>query len=123
VWRRRLAQDGAVFNTREKIDLENLQIEKRGKRPTERWAPGKLFMSIYRACDHLEDAADIAWHLRSTVEEQLINRLPSLETTSSDTLVEITLQVLRNYDTTAYVKYASYQPERVSARKLTHALK
>ena len=87
------------------------------------YRPGTLFMSLHAACNHLSNNDDTAWQLMRTVEEKLIELLDDSFLLSSDQLADVTLTTLKNFDTTSYVKYASMQPELVSARKLAATLK
>lgn len=122
VWRRRQTVSGSVFTTRETVDLTKLTILKKAS-PTEHYRPGKLFLSLHKACDHIKDADDVAWQLLTTVEEKLIAVLDDDFSLPASQLAEISMETLKLFNTTAYVKYASYQPELVSARSLSTTLK
>jgi len=122
VWRRRQSSDGVVFTTRESVDLDGVVVHK--KRPTtEAYQPGKLFISLLKACDHLENPKDTAWQLARTVEEKLVAQLDSKMEITSEAIAQISIDTLRAFNITAYIKYASYQPELVSSKKLSAALR
>jgi len=82
------------------------------------YKPGKLYISLLKACDHLKDPEDIAWQIKTTVEEKLVAQLDSSLIITTTTIAGIALDTLKLYNTTSYVKYASYQPNLVSSRKL-----
>lgn len=117
VWRRRQTPDGVVFTTRETIDLDNLQIIKKSNDKV-KYSPGKLYISLLKACDHISDPEDIAWQIKNTVEEKLTAELDEQFLITSTKLAEIAIETLKLFNTTAYIKYASYQPTLVSSRKL-----
>ena len=122
VWRRRQTPDGVVFTTRETIDLEQSLIVIKKTTEDSSYKPGKLYVSILKACDHLADAEDVAWQIKNTVEEKLVGHLDKDFKISTDVIAEIAIDTLKLFNTTAYVKYASYQPELVSSRKLAASL-
>ncbi len=122
VWRRRQNVNGVVFTTRESIDFEQLRVKKRSKNSNENYQPGKLFISIHNACDHMQDSEQNAWHLMQTVEEKITVLLDKDMLLLSEQIAGECLTALKRFDTTAYVKYASYQQNLVSARKLAAAL-
>jgi transcriptional regulator NrdR family protein len=122
VWRRRQTPDGVVFTTRETIDLEQVRVINESGEASN-FKPGKLYLSLARACDHLPDADSIAWSIKNTIEEKLTALLDErLELTSAQ-IAQTTIETLRLYNTSAYVKYASGHPKLVSPRKLVEALR
>ena len=88
-----------------------------------RYKPGKLYVSLLKACDHLDDPEDVSWQIKTTVEEKLITHLEADLEVNSSLLAEIAIETLKLYNTTAYVKYAAYQPTIVSSRKLAASLR
>lgn len=118
VWRRRQTESGVVFTTRETIDLSGVVVVKKRTPKTQPYQPGKLFISLLKSVDHLDNAEQVSWDLRRTIEFKLLDFLDSEFSTSSTQLAELCLETLRAYDKTAYIKYASYQSELVSVRKL-----
>ena len=120
IWRRRLSPDGAIFTTRERVDMDALTIIKNSG-DTQRYMPGKLYLSLFKACDHLPDAADTAWQLRITIEEKLLEQITNDWEITSQQLAIISLETLNLFNKVAYLKYGSYQPDIVSTRKLAAA--
>lgn len=123
VWRRRQTPDGVVFTTRETIDLEQSLTVVKKSLSNSRYKPGKLYLSVLKACDHLEEPEDVAWQIKNTVEEKLVAHLDKDFQVKSGVIAEIAIDTLKLYNTTAYVKYAAYQPELVSSRKLAASLR
>ncbi len=122
VWRRRQTPDGVVFTTRETVDLENLlTIEK--KTGESEYKPGKLYLSLLNACDHMDDSVDVAWQIKNTIEEKLLTHVEEDFRLSTSVIAELALDTLKMFNTTAYVKYASYQPALVSSRKLAASIR
>lgn len=123
VWRRRQTPDGVVFTTKETIDLEqNLAVIKKNHEETS-YKPGKLYLSLLKACDHLDEAEDVAWQIKTTVEEKLVASLDKSFSITTISIAELSIETLKLYNTTAYVKYAAYQPAIVSSRKLAATIR
>jgi len=122
VWRRRQTPDGVVFTTRETIDLDGLIVRKKTKQETS-YNPGKLYVSLLKACDHLPEPEETAWQIKITVEGKITTKLDSEFNITSRDIAEIAIDTLKLFNTTAYVKYASYQPTIVSARKLVSTIR
>lgn len=122
VWRRRQTPDGVVFTTRETLDFEQITVIKNSGE-TAPFKPGKLYLSLLHACDHMPDSEDVAWQIKSTLEEKLITLLTKDMQISTIQLARLSIDTLKLFNTTAYVKYASYHPDIVSGRKLTAALR
>jgi transcriptional regulator NrdR family protein len=123
VWRRRQSNDGVVFTTRETVDLEGLVVKKKVVPAPEKYQPGKLFISLLKACNHMDNPEETAWHLAKTIEEKLIEALSEDFEVKSTTIAIITIDTLKSFDTTAYIIYAAFHPNLVSPRKLSFAIK
>ena len=123
VWRRRQTPDGVVFTTRETVDLEKLLTIEKKTSTTTRYKPGKLYVSLLKACDHMDDAEDVAWQIKNTIEEKMLNHIDESFVLSTTVIAEVALDTLKLFNTTAYVKYAAYQPALVSSRKLAASLR
>lgn len=106
VWRRRKNNAGVVFTTRESVDTSQLTVVRNGAH--EPFNQGALFLSIYRACDHLEKADQVAWHLSETVIQKLLPNLDS-ESITPETITQSCASVIKNFDTLAAAKYESYR--------------
>lgn len=122
VWRRRQTPDGVVFTTRETIDFEQITVVKLSGEKSG-YKPGKLYISLLKACDHLSDSEDVAWQMKNTIEEKITTTLDKDLTIATKDIAEISIDTLKLFNTTAYVKYASYQPTIVSARKLVSTIR
>lgn len=122
VWRRRQTPDGVVFTTRESIDMDQISVIKQSGNATG-YKPGKLFLSLMRACDHLSEPEDVAWQIKTTVEEKLVSKLNKELSVSTEDIAMTCISTLKLFNTTAYVKYASYHPSLVSARKLAATIR
>ena len=117
VWRRRQTLDGVVFTTRETFDFDQIIVIKHSGKKSN-YNSGKLYISLLHACDHLDNAEQVAWQLKNTVEEKLITKLDKTFEVDSNVIADVSIDTLKLFNTTAYVKYAAYQPKLVSARKL-----
>ncbi len=106
VWRRRKNISGVVFTTRESVDTSQLQVSKGDK--TEDFNQGALFLSIYKACDHLENADQTAWHLSETVVQKLLPTLEA-EIITPKEIIQTAEQVIKRFDKLAAAKYLSYR--------------
>lgn len=106
VWRRRKNDSGVVFTTRESVDTAQVKVERSGA--LEPFNHGALFLSIYKACDHLEKADQAAWHLSETVMQKLLPTL-STETVTPTEIAQASELVIRNFDKLAAAKYISYR--------------
>ena len=122
VWRRRQTPDGVVFTTREKLDFEQITVISKDGTQTH-FKPGTLYLSLLRACDHLDNAEDIAWNIKTTVEEKLTFLLDNTLTLEAEDIARVCIRTLKLYNTSAYVKYASYYPKIVSSRKLAASIR
>ncbi len=118
VWRRRQTDSGHVFTTRESVDLSGVVVVKKRIPKSQPFNQGKLFISLLKACDHLDNAEQVSWDLRRTVEFKLLHCLATDMEVTSTLVAKICLETLHAYNKTAYIKYASYQSELVSPRKL-----
>lgn len=118
VWRRRQTDSGVVFTTRETIDLSGVVVVKKRTPKPQPYNPGKLFISLLKSVDHLDNAEQVSWDLRRTIEHKLTLSLTEDFSETTTHIAELCLETLNAYDKTAYIKYASYQPELVSVRKL-----
>lgn len=118
VWRRRQCEECLrIFTTRESIELGFLEVLKRSNQ-RESYSRAKLLRSLLKATDHLKDA-DSAFSTVDTIETMLLKRVPEKSNQiSTSAIAETTLQVLKRFDTRAYVKYLSYQTDILDARDL-----
>lgn len=121
IWRRRKSPTGFTFTTRESVDFSTVLVHK-SDLSTEPYMPGKLFEDILRACDHLSNAHNDAWHLMQTVEVKLLGHLTKTMSVDSATIAEVTSETLKAYNAAAFVKYSSMQQEIRNKRDLEHLM-
>ncbi len=121
VWRRRKCPAcGTIVTTREKPDMTTIQVKKRD-RATTPFSRAKLFVSIMKSLDHSKKAADDADAITDTVLRHIYTDIDN-NSVSTETIARAAMTVLRRFDATAFVKYASYQSHLVSSRELKKAL-
>ena len=123
VWRRRSCEKcRRTFTTRESVELGFLEVLKRSSLSREPYSRAKLLRSLFKATDHLADP-ETALALADTIETNLLATIGQKDTLSSDTIASTCLDVLKRFDTRAYVKYLSYQTETLDASDLKQRLK
>lgn len=110
VWRRRhCATCGATFSTHEAAAYEDawrVQSETGQLMPFHK---NKLFLSLYKACEHRKQAVTDATALTDTVVGLLRNQTNGgLLPTAS--IVTAAYSVLKNFDTAAAVHYQAFHP-------------
>jgi len=108
IWRRRKSPAGFTFTTRESVDLTVVQVHKSNTN-SEPYQPTKLLLSIFRACEHLGSSHSDSWYLAQTVEIKLLEHLSENMTIDSFTISDIVADTLKAFNTTAFVKYSSFQ--------------
>lgn len=110
VWRRRhCKQCGAVFSTQESVQYGQTWRVQTGKR-FQPFSRTKLFMSLYKSCEHRKTAVEDAQGLTDTV----IAKLPALMRDGIITNKDITgvVQVaLHRFDAAASSHYQAYHPK------------
>jgi transcriptional repressor NrdR len=123
VWRRRKCQKcGAIFTTKESTDLEQaVRVLKRNGK-LEPFYRDKLFLSIYKACEHLKAPVSLATALSNTVLRRVLKD-NSNTIVSSDKIALISAKVIKRYDAAAGVRYLSYQTPMKLANDVRKSLK
>lgn len=122
VWRRRSCEKcGRKFTTRESVELGFLEVLKRSNQAREPYSRAKLLRSLILATDHLV-SPEAAVALADTVETRLLEDLGQKDTLLSSDIASVSLEVLKRFDTRAYVKYLSYQTETLDAVDLRKKL-
>lgn len=106
VWRRRKNNNGVVFTTRESVDPNQISVLRDSE--VESFNLGTLFLSIYKACDHLDRADQAAWHLSETIIQKLLSELEA-ETVTPNEIAHTAIAVIKNFDKLAAAKYESYR--------------
>ena len=109
VWRRRKCKNcSAVFTTKETVDLEQAIRVLKKDGLIEPLYRDKLFLSIYKAVDHLKDPIITATALTNTVLRR-INKDEAGAVIGSDQISKLCAQVIKHYDAAAGVRFMSYK--------------
>jgi transcriptional repressor NrdR len=107
VWRRRHCQAcGATFSTQEAAQYD-LAWRVRNDKALEPFSSLKLFMSLYKSCEHRKTALSDAQGLTDTV----IRKLPALMldgVMSSRDITQVAQVALHRFDTAASVHYQAF---------------
>ncbi|HVS58300.1 MAG TPA: hypothetical protein VHD60_01005 [Candidatus Saccharimonadales bacterium] len=109
VWRRRRCKEcGAIYTTHEALDLSQaLSVRKNGiLTPLVR---DKLFMSIFRSCQHRKDAVDDAGALTDTILSTVSLRSEKGAVDAS-LIVHVASETLARFDKVAVVHYEAFHP-------------
>ena len=118
-WRRRRCEAcKREFTTRENADPESF-LRVGTAMHTVPYSRAKLTISILRICDHRTDHGEAAYWLADTIEQLLYRK--AAETNSivtKKTIAGITLDTLKKFDTTAYIKYLALYSPGLDARTL-----
>lgn len=123
-WRRRRCEScKREFTTRESIDSESVLSIGTAKHPSP-YSRAKLTLSILRTCDHRADHGEAAYWLADTIEQKLYSAAAgSNNIVSKKTVSSTVLGTLKDFDTTAYVKYLAAHSPTLDARTLKLYLK
>ena len=124
VWRRRYCVFcKKEFTTNEHVLANNVLCIRGGKKFVT-YSRLKLIMSISRACDHHDNNDETIYWLTDTVEQKLyaISATNNNSITVND-IMETTLNVLKNFDTTAYVKYLTRHIPKLDTKSLKDYLR
>lgn len=99
----------ATVTTLESIVLNDaLRVEKRNNH-YEPFSRDKLYISIYKAVDHLDNPAITATHLTATILRHLIKAKPLDPIINSRQIGIAAAQVLKRFNAAASVRYLSFQ--------------
>lgn len=121
VWRRRnCATCQNTFTTRESIDLSSIFRVRKFNNELEPYFRNKILVSLLRSLDHMQNSPELADALTDTVEAQLIRGIHE-DIIPSREIAKVCLEVLKKFNTSAYVKYLSYQ-EQLDKRSLKKKL-
>jgi len=111
VWRRRRCLTcHAIFSTEERSIYERSLMVRIDATKIEPFKRDRLFLSMYGACRHRPSASDDAAALTDTVIGKLLMHYVSSGAVSRQEVIEVTGQVLENFDHAAYVYYRAYHP-------------
>lgn len=107
VWRRRRCLNcGATISTHEQAAYESVWRVRNSKSSLIPFNKQKLFVELYKACEHRPTALDDAIALTDTVIGRLLSQTASGLLESKD-IATATHKVLKNFDTPAAVYYAA----------------
>jgi transcriptional repressor NrdR len=121
--RRRCAACMREFTTQESADPESI-LRVRTVRKTAPYSRAKLTLSILSACDHRADHGEAVYWLNDTIEQKLYRlAMGANNTVAKKQIIHTVLEVLKNFDTTAYVKYLARYSPALDARTLKKHLK
>lgn len=111
------------FTTQESADPESILRVGTTKR-TAAYSRAKLTLSILSACDHRADHGEAAYWLNDTIEQKLYRlAIGANNSITKKQIIHTVMEVLKNFDTAAYVKYlARYSPD-LDARTLKNHLR
>lgn len=123
-WRRRTCTNcHATVTTIEQVNLADaLRIEKRNG-SYEPFNRDKLYLSIYNATNHLDDASTVASHLAATVLRHILKVTPLDPILPSAVLAEYVAIVLKRFNAAASVRYLSFQTNMQLANDVRRSLK
>jgi transcriptional regulator NrdR family protein len=109
VWRRRQCTAcKAVFTSIEKNVYENSLSFKHDKKSIAPFMRDILFVSIYDACRHRHDAISDATALTDTILGEMQHSQSTQGIIERNDLIQTASNVLRRFDTAAYVHYQAY---------------
>lgn len=108
IWRRRECLGcHAIFTTEEGIDYGGSWVVKPASGAIEPFSRDKLFMSLYKACQHRQTALKDAAGLTETI----INKLAAVAqngTLQTSQVIQITQVALNRFDDAASVSYRAF---------------
>ena len=123
VWRRRQCDNcNRTFTTREAPQLSFLRVKKR-EGHLEEYRRSKLLVSLLWSSDHIKEA-DVAFALADTIETKLFKSIDATtESIDSSLIASTAMEVLKNYDLKAFIKYVSNRDDELEKRDIKALLK
>lgn len=120
VWRRRQCEKcGATLTTIESFDYSKGLMLQRSDNKLVAFKREKLFLSIYKSCEHRKKALDDAIELTQTVIEKVMQPNPSSTgKLPVSLLANTTFETLKNFDKVSAIQYSAYHSEYVSQNTL-----
>ena len=121
-WRRRQCLNcKLLFTTREYVELEGIIKVRRNNDATEPFSRTKLLLSLAKALSH-HTTAESASSVAATVEKRLLEHADD-DSIPVETIMLTCLQVLRRFDTKAYLRYLAEYPGIQDRRDLRRLMK
>lgn len=113
IWRRRKClRCGAIFTSRESIDLSGaLALQKQKSGQLQPFSKDKLLISIYESCRHRPNGSDDSAHLTQTIIDRALP-LAGSGAIKQDDLIAIAIATLESFDKTAAAVYKAYHPTK-----------
>lgn len=123
-WRRRACTNcQAIFTTIEAVSLEEaLRVEKRSG-SYEPFYRDKLYLSVYKAIDHLDNPATTANHLTLNILRHIYKQKPFSAIVPSSIIASQTTLALKRFNAAASVRYLSFQTSMPLANDVRRKLK
>jgi transcriptional repressor NrdR len=123
-WRRRTCTScHATVTTTEAVDLEeSLRVEKRNG-TYQPFLRDKLYLSIYKAVDHLDTPSNTASHLTNTVLRHILKTKPLSPVVPSSDIAHKVAAILKRFNAAASVRYLSFQTNMQLANDIRRNLK
>ena len=109
VWRRRnCVKCGAIFSSIEHGVYDKAFLVKCSESYIIPFSRDKLFLSIYDACRHKNDACMIAGALTDTVMSELFSRHTTKSVILREEIIEKATTVLKHFDIVALTHYTAF---------------
>jgi len=109
-WRRRKCLDcNGVFTSSEAVDFSSSLLYQRDANHVEPLSRDKLYISVYKACQHRKNAVSDATALTSTIIGKLMPKVRQASLQRND-IISVTSEVLNRLDKAASVQYTAYHP-------------
>lgn len=110
VWRRRkCVVCGSIFTTSERIDLTKSLLIRKSNQKLEGFTREKLLLSIYTSLGHRKNAVSDSIAITETIVSRLLKSI-NQPIVDVETLIKLSHDVLRHFDTAASVHYNAYYP-------------
>src|SRR5581483_1993043 len=107
IWRRRACTAcGAIFTSTESVDYQKSLVLEMADKSLRSFKREKLFLSVYKSCEHRKMALDDATALTDTVIAKVIQAGTKKSTISAQKLAELVHDTLKNFDTASAVQFA-----------------
>jgi transcriptional regulator NrdR family protein len=111
VWRRRVCVAcGAVFTSTESVDYPKSLILEMPDASLRPFTKEKLFLSMYKSCEHRKSAVDDAAALTDTVISKIV-RTGTKSVVPASQLANLVYETLKNFDSASAVQFAAYHAE------------
>ncbi len=121
IWRRRRCLDcEKAFTTYESIDMSHITVIKKNDEQ-EPYSHSKLLISLCNSCIGIDDHINTAEALAATIENLVVETHKN-EIATED-IAGLTLQTLKRFHTSAYVRYLSYRGGIASTNQLREIVK